>query len=355
MNSRSHLSHLYPLPRRTPRILAAVAAAAALTLTGCVAGEDTTGASAVEDADGGTLTLDFATYNPLSLIIKDQGWLEDALADDGVTVEWVQSAGSNKANENLRSGAIDVGSTAGSAALLNRANGSPIKVIDVFSQPEWSALVVGPDSGISSVADLAGKSVAATKGTDPYFFLVQALDEAGLALSDITVEQLQHADGRAALENGSVDAWAGLDPIMAGAEQNGSRLAYRNLDFNTYGLLAANESFLSEDPEQAQAVVNAYEKARAWAAANPDETAQILADVAGLDPAVAKTVIGERSNLDVDPAPGEAQRSVLAKIGPTLVETGDVASQEQVDDALASLLDDSYVRNADPDSLGASS
>ncbi|MCC3301109.1 aliphatic sulfonate ABC transporter substrate-binding protein [Arthrobacter sp. zg-Y895] len=355
MNSRSHLSRPSRLPRRTPRMLAAVAAAAALALTGCVAGEDTTGASAVEEADGGTLTLDFATYNPLSLIIKDQGWLEDALADDGVAVEWVQSAGSNKANENLRSGAIDVGSTAGSAALLNRANGSPIKVIDVFSQPEWSALVVGPDSDISSVADLAGKSVAATKGTDPYFFLVQALDEAGLSLSDITVEQLQHADGRAALENGSVDAWAGLDPIMAGAEQNGSRLAYRNLDFNTYGLLAANESFLSEDPEQAQAVVNAYEKARAWAAANPGETAQILADVAGLDPAVAQTVIGERSNLDVDPAPGEAQRSVLAKIGPTLVETGDVASQEQVDDALASLLDDSYVRNADPDSLGASS
>ncbi|MCQ2000349.1 aliphatic sulfonate ABC transporter substrate-binding protein [Arthrobacter zhaoxinii] len=345
MNSRSFQPHSQP---RKPRsTFAAVAAVAGLALAGCVAGEDPTEASAVQEADGGTLTLDFATYNPLSLIIKDQGWLEEELAADGVTVEWVQSAGSNKANENLRSGAIDVGSTAGSAALLNRANGSPIKAIDVFSQPEWSALVVGADSGIESVADLAGKSVAATKGTDPYFFLVQALDEAGLSLSDVTVEQLQHADGRTALENGSVDAWAGLDPIMADAEQYGARLAYRNLDFNTYGLLAANESFLSEDPEQAQAVVNAYEKARAWAAANPDDTAQILADVAGLDPAVAKTVIAERSNLDVDPAPGEAQRSVLAKIGPTLVETGDVASQEQIDEALDSLLDDSYVRNAE--------
>ncbi|MCC9174231.1 aliphatic sulfonate ABC transporter substrate-binding protein [Arthrobacter sp. zg-Y179] len=349
MNSRS------PIRYRTARTLAAATAVAGLALTGCVAGEDSTGASAVQDADGGTLTLDFATYNPLSLIIKDQGWLEDSLADEGVTVEWVQSAGSNKANENLRSGAIDVGSTAGSAALLNRANGSPIKAIDVFSQPEWAALVVGADSDITSVADLAGRSVAATKGTDPYFFLVQALEEAGLSLSDVTVEQLQHADGRTALDNGSVDAWAGLDPIMADAEQNGARLAYRNLDFNTYGLLAANESFLEEDPEQAQAVVNAYEKARAWAAENPDETAQILADVAGLDPAVAKTVILERSNLDVDPAPGEAQRRVLAKIGPTLVETGDVASQEQIDDALDSLLDDTYVQNADPDALGASS
>ena len=358
MNSRSSLSARFSRSASRPRhggrvrMLAAVTAVAGLALTGCVAGEDSSGASAVEAADGGTLTLDFATYNPLSLIIKDQCWREDSL--EGVTVEWVQSAGSNKANENLRSGAIDVGSTAGSAALLNRANGSPIKAIDVFSQPEWSALVVAADSDITSVADLAGKSVAATTGTDPYFFLAQALEEAGLGLSDVTVEQLQHADGRAALENGSVDAWAGLDPIMAGAEENGARLAYRNVDFNTYGLLAANESFLKDNPEQAQAVVNAYEKARAWAAENPEETAKILAGVAGLDLAVATTVISERSNLDVDPAPGEAQRRVLARIAPTLVETGDVAGQDQVDAALAELLDDSYVRNADPAAVGGS-
>ena len=91
---------------------------------------------------GGTLNIDFATYNPLSLVIKDQGWLETALADQGIAVNWVQSAGSNKANEALRAGAIDVGSTAGSAALLARSNGSPIQVIDIFTQPEWAAIVV---------------------------------------------------------------------------------------------------------------------------------------------------------------------------------------------------------------------
>ena len=57
-----------------------------------------------------------------------------ALADQDVTVNWIQSAGSNKANEALRANAIDVGSTAGSAALLARSNGSPIQVIDLYSQ-----------------------------------------------------------------------------------------------------------------------------------------------------------------------------------------------------------------------------
>ena len=57
---------------------------------------------------GGTLNIDFATYNPLSLIIRDQGWLESALADQGIAVNWVQSAGSNKANEALRAAAQKV-------------------------------------------------------------------------------------------------------------------------------------------------------------------------------------------------------------------------------------------------------
>ena len=129
---------------RRPTILtaaAAVAAAATLLLSGCVAGEGAASGSTSTAGvtKGGTLNIDFATYNPLSLVIKKEGWLEKALKKQDITVNWVQSAGSNKANEALRSGAIDVGSTAGSAALLARANGSDIKTIDIFSQPEWSA------------------------------------------------------------------------------------------------------------------------------------------------------------------------------------------------------------------------
>lgn len=328
--------------------LVAGAAASALLLSGCVAGENQPAepAAAAEGAsvEGQTLNIDFATYNPLSLIIKEQGWLED----EGLEVTWVQSAGSNKANEALRAGAIDVGSTAGSAALLARSNGSPIKVIDIYSQPEWAAIVAGPGSELESVEELEGKTVAATKGTDPYFFLLQSLEEAGLSADDVTVENLQHADGWAALQNGSVDAWAGLDPIMAGAEEAGASLIYRNVDFNSYGFLNATESFIESKPEVAQVVVDAYERAREWAEENPEETAEILAEVAGLDLAVATKVIEERANLDIDNVPGDAQVSVLEKIGPVFVELGDVASQQQVDEALETLIHDEFATAADP-------
>lgn len=344
---------------RTALSVTATTAAVALMLSGCVAGEGSAvveedpapGATAAEGWSSDTLNLDFATYNPLSLIIKEQGWIEETLGDD-VAVTWTQSAGSNKANEALRASAIDVGSTAGSAALLARANGSPIQAISIYTQPEWAAIVVPADSDIDSVEDLAGRSVAATKGTDPYFFLLQSLEEHGVALEDVEVQNVQHADGRVALENGAVDAWSGLDPIMADTEVNsGSKLIYRNIDFNSYGFLNAREEFIEQSPDLAQVVVDAYEKARAWALENPEETAQILADVAGIDLAIAEKVILERTVIDLDPVPGEAQREVLEVVGPIFVESGDVPSQDLIDDALDSLLNDEFASQADPGNI----
>jgi sulfonate transport system substrate-binding protein len=325
-----------------------LAAALAMVMTGCGSG-DASGSSAE------TLTLDWATYNPLSLIIMEEGWLEDALADEGVEVEWVQSAGSNRANEGLRAGALDIGSTAGSAALLARSNGSPIQTISLYTQPEWAAIVVPADSPIDDVNDLAGASIAATLGTDPYFFLLQALDEAGIGIGDVEVQNLQHADGRSALEQGNVDAWAGLDPIMAASEEESdTELIYRNIDFNTWGFLNATETFLEESPELAQLVVNAYERARVWALENPEETARLLADAASIDLEVARVSLIERTNIDIDPVPGEVQRAVLEIVGPIFVESGDVDDQASIDEALANLFEPRFAESADASEAGSS-
>ena len=338
--------------------IAAVATAAALALTGCVAGEGSNIAppEPEETLPGSwstdVLNIDFATYNPLSLIIKDQGWLEDTF-DGAVTVNWIQSAGSAAANEALKAGSIDVGSTAGSAALLARSNGSPIQAIDIYSQPNWAAILVGPDSDITTVDDLKGKNIGANAGTDPYFFLLQTLEEAGIGLDEVTITQLQHAGGKTALEAGTIDAWSGLDPLLSASVVNaGSKIIYDNPDFNSYGFLNATESFLSTSPDVAQVVVSAYEKARAWAAENPDEAAAILAEVAGIDIAIAESVLLERTNLAVDPEPGDDQRKVLEIIGPIFVSSGAVASQDQIDEALDSLFNTDYVKNANPDLIG---
>ena len=180
------------------------------------------------------IRIDWATYNPVSMILKQKGLLEKEFAKDGISIVWVQSAGSNKALEFLNAGSIDFGSSAGSAALVAKINGNPIKSIYVYSRPEWTALVTTKDSKITTVADLKGKRVAVTRGTDPHIFLVRALLDAGMSEKDITPVLLQHADGKTALIRGDVDAWAGLDPMMAQAEvEDGAKLFFRKPDANT--------------------------------------------------------------------------------------------------------------------------
>jgi len=204
------------------------------------------------------LRIDWATYNPVSMLLKDKGWLEQEFAKDGIKVIWVQTLGSNKALEFLNAGSIDFGSTAGSAALVAKINGNPIKSIYVYSRPEWTALVTAKDSKIATVADLKGKRVAVTRGTDPHIFLVRALQKAGLSEKDITPVLLQHADGKTALIRGDVDAWAGLDPMMAQAEiEDGARLFFRKPDANTWGILNVREQFLKDYPDAAKQVLTA--------------------------------------------------------------------------------------------------
>ena len=41
------------------------------------------------------IRIDWATYNPVSMVLKEQGLLEKEFAKDGIGVRWVQSAGSN--------------------------------------------------------------------------------------------------------------------------------------------------------------------------------------------------------------------------------------------------------------------
>jgi sulfonate transport system substrate-binding protein len=77
------------------------------------------------------IRIDWATYNPVSMVLKEKGLLEKEFEKDRVGIRWVQTLGSNKALEFLNAGSIDFGSTAGAAALIGRINGNPIKSIYV--------------------------------------------------------------------------------------------------------------------------------------------------------------------------------------------------------------------------------
>lgn len=284
------------------------------------------------------IRLDYATYNPVSLLLKERGILEKALEADGIKVRWVLSAGSNKALEFLNAGSIDFGSTAGAAALIGKINGNPIKSIYVYSRPEWTALVTGAKSEITKVADLKGKRVAVTRGTDPHIFLVRALADAKLTEKDVKLVLLQHADGRLALERGDVDAWAGLDPMMAAAEvESGAKLFYRKPEDNTWGILNVREAFANENPALVKKVIAAYEEARAQALANPAEVKKVLVDATKLSEAVIERQL-TRTELTHSTI-GQAQVDGITAAGLALKEAGVLPATTDVKAAVDALLD----------------
>ena len=289
------------------------------------------------------IRVDWATYNPVSIVLKDKQILEQEFAKDGIAVRWVQSAGSNKALEFLNSGSLDFGSTEGAAALIGRVNGNPIKSIYVYSRPEWTALVTRKDTGIASVADLKGKSIAVTRGTDPHIFLIRALADNKLTERDVRLVLLQHADGRLALTRGDVDAWAGLDPIMASAElEDGAVLFFRNPAANSWGILNVRESFAAENPDIVRRVLASYEKARKWAVENPQELAALLERVTKLPaPVIARQL--ERTDLNHGPI-GADQKATLIAAGAALQQAGVIAADVNVPATVDVLIDPGFLQ-----------
>jgi sulfonate transport system substrate-binding protein len=292
------------------------------------------------------IRIDWATYNPVSMVLKQNGLLEKEFAKDGIGVRWVQTLGSNKALEFLNAGSIDFGSTAGSAALLSKINGNPIKSIYVYSRPEWTALVTRKDTPVNKIEDLKGKRVAVTRGTDPHIFLVRALQSVGMSEKDIVPVLLQHPDGKIALIRGDVDAWAGLDPMMAQAQvEDGARLFYRNKAANTYGILNASQDFLGKYPDLTKRVLGVYEDARKYCLSHYDEEKKVFIDVTKLPDAVVDIQLKERTELTFNRI-GPEQRDTILQAGLALQQAGVIPSNVDVKKTLDDLIDDRFVTAA---------
>lgn len=299
-------------------------------------------ASRVQAADPvREVRIDYATYNPVGLLLKDKGWLEDSFKADGITVRWILSAGSNKALEFLNAGSLDFGSTAGAAALLGRVNGNPVKSIYVYSRPEWTALVERADGKFASPADLKGKTIAVTRGTDPHIFLIQALASAKLTERDAKLVLLQHQDGQLALLRGDVDAWAGLDPIMAAAEvEHGAKLFYRRPELNSWGVLNTREDFANQQPQLVTRVLGVYEKARLYALDHPAELKASLIAATRLPEKVIDKQI-ERTDIRYGRIGAEQRKTILAA-GQALQGAGVIKPDVDVRAVTDALIDERF-------------
>ena len=155
---------------------------------------------------------------------------------------------------------------------------------------------------------------------------------------------LQHPDGKTALIRGDVDAWAGLDPMMAQAQiEDGARLFYRNKDANTYGILNSREDFLKDYPDLTRRVLAVYEQARKYCLGHYDDEKRVFIDVTKLPSDVVDIQLKERTDLTFNRI-GPQQRDTILQAGLALQKAGVIPANVDVKKTLDDLVDDQLRR-----------
>ncbi|MCE5983119.1 ABC transporter substrate-binding protein [Pseudomonas wadenswilerensis] len=156
------------------------------------------------------------------------GWLTAEFAADGLPVETLQEArqlGHHHYDHQLPGLFREGGNV---PALAARAAGAPSRLIGLTWIEEWQTILVRPDSGIRSAADLKGKrlalpawganrpgSIARAMSLHGY---KGALSLAGLSFDDVQLVEvaLQSQDDAPTPQQGLQRLWSGLDYLVRG-------------------------------------------------------------------------------------------------------------------------------------------
>ena len=253
-------------------------------------------------AAAGPLRIGYQKFGSL-VILRSQGTLEKLFGPKGVAVSWVEFNAGPPLLEALNAGAVDFGGTGDTPPVFAQAAGSSL--LYVGAQPlrgDHEALLVREGSPVRTVADLRGRRVAYTRGSSAHNFVVKALEQAGLSLSDVQSTPLQPSDAAAAFRSGAVDAWAIWDPFLAVAQQDpATRVLVREAEIApSNNFFLARRAWATSAPEQVTALLDAINGAAAWAAANPDALAELMTQVTGV-PLAAQRVAAPRGTYAVQP------------------------------------------------------
>lgn len=223
------------------------------------------------------------------VLLKAHGTLEKRFAPLGVGVKWTEFPAGPQLLEGLNVGSIDFGYVGEAPPVIAQAAGASfVYTAYEIPTPHAEGILVHRDGPIRSVTDLKGKRVAFNKGSDVHWFMVAALQKAGVKYTDIQPVFLPPADARAAFERGAIDAWAIWDPFLEAAK----RQPNARLLIDGAGIVSHHQFFLSartfaqQNAELIDAVVEEVGKEGAWVRANYADAATQLAPIQGLDASV---------------------------------------------------------------------
>jgi NitT/TauT family transport system substrate-binding protein len=220
--------------RRTGAVVLATAVVSAVA-AGCGSSSTSNTASSGGQQNAGELTtITIASSGAGTLltpyyVASAQGFFKK----NGLNVKTVQLTSPSQSTAALVSGQTNVLLTALSVALQIRGTGTQIEIPVGIAKNGITNLVARKGSGITSVKDLAGKTVGITAtGSPPDLLLQTLLRDAGVNASSVHTLALgtTPASFIAALQHGTVDAAMTFDPITAEALDQGIATMTVNLE-----------------------------------------------------------------------------------------------------------------------------
>mgnify|MGYP000948587839 CR=1 FL=1 len=234
-------------------------------------------------AEANIIRIGYQKYGTL-ILLKEKGFLEEALAPRGVTVRWAQFPAGPPMLQAMVAGALDFGQTGDLPPVFADASAPGALVYAGHEPPDGSseAIIVPASSPVQTVADLAGKRIAVTRGSDAHWLLFAALKKYGMSFHDVEVSWLLPAAARPAFENGTVDAWAIWDPYLSAAG-TGTRQIITGTDVGAgMEFCLTRRAFAETNPELPETVYAAIARCDAWAQENRADVVRILAASTGL-------------------------------------------------------------------------
>jgi NitT/TauT family transport system substrate-binding protein len=221
-----------------------------------------------------TFTLNFTAAGPQAgfMYAQQLGYYRQA----GLKVTIVQGTGSVTTADEVASGTSQMGLSDAPSTMGVIAKGGAVEIVAPILQTNAYSIMSLKSSNITSVQDLAGKTIALQPGTAQTALLAAIFATNGMSESQVTVESVASSAIDGLLLSGKVAAvLAGADTQAPEMEATGAQLnqlMYSAIGAPTIGLsIIANEHLVQTDPEAVTEFVSASLKG--WDAARKDPTA----------------------------------------------------------------------------------